>query len=158
MVSQTTHRGRPRSVTQDFRFVFDNGVNAVGRGVTRFVPKKIYERVRQLPDRGEQVAPADNLWTDSLTVASNSGGELASDHWSDHISAIQLISATEKCLLANVPLAAIVEIQFNFTNYTEHSPEANLRIAVEEPGRFHGLVDQGDSVRAHFWGRFKLPK
>lgn len=145
---------RRRVFRQFFGIETARGLVAVGRSQVKVLPRRLYQRLRNGAD-DLQTGAGDAAPTGFAPLTITASDRLTSDHASDHITAMQLVTALESAIAGSRPDAAVTALKLTFHTYTEPATQPFVRSSDRGDGRLEGAVIQGGLLRAHFAARLE---
>ncbi|OFL64793.1 AfsA-related hotdog domain-containing protein [Brevibacterium sp. HMSC063G07] len=149
-------RGARRRLDQEYTIVTQDGRVAKGRTRARFIPRPVYERLRQrnpigTPDHGDRDLESPEIWHDHPFVIDDTD-PILSDHASDHVSAMSVVCALERILGATTGEPQLRSLQLEFLHYTELEPRSIIRLQKTEGDNVAGRLMQDGVGKAAFAG------
>ena len=159
----TLQGGRVTGVLLAVRFAAEGRTIGEGRIAGRFLPRKLYERLRSPREPGAPGAPAAPVAGASVAPAGlavprgarsfdeplrvDAADPILSDHDSDHVSGMAVVCAVDRIVRERFPGSALSRLSTEFLAYIEKAPAA--RVAVEVEGEsFTARVTQAGAACA----------
>ncbi len=161
----TRQAGRVTGVVLAIEFAADGLL--VGEGVIsgKFLPRKLYERLRsprtgetgtttgetgtttrETPDPGEINDPGVALGSRIVEVlAVDPANPILSDHDSDHISGMAVVCAIDKLVGERFPAHALRSLRTEFLAYIEKDPAARLIVEIDGDSFAARVVQSGSA-------------
>lgn len=146
-----------RQFVQHLAFETSAGIVAEGKSHAKALPRALYDRLRGRPAAGvEPTSPQRSAGATAQGLRVDPEDPLVSDHESDHITALQIIVATEEAITSCTrhPLASM---KLRFSRYAGLDPAPELVTEILPDGRFRGTVDQRGVPTTTFSGRTVEP-
>lgn len=140
-----------RTSRQRFGIEIARGLVALGRSQVRVLSRPLYLRLRNRAD-DLQASAGDAAPTGFTPLTIAATDRLASDHLSDHVTAMQLAAALEASIAGARPDSFVTSLKLAFHTYTEPATRPLVR-SSDRGRRIDGEVSQGGLLRAHFSAR-----
>lgn len=149
-------RRASRRLAQSFTLRTPDGLHASGRSRARFVPRSVYERLRNQATMSPTVhdprAPDRSAQTTEIPFSYNSDDPILADHDSDHVSAMSIVCAVERIVSTWPDEPGLASFGIEFQRYTEVRPTPTIRLHARDDTILIGQILQQGIVTAVFTG------